>query len=98
VNVLAPAAHVNQSASEIPAGGASIANNLCLRCKRESDCRQGLGRDEFCGGLSRPLNGYAGMKNTRGGEAVRMTINWPWGCGFFYGAILKHKMSYGHYR
>jgi hypothetical protein len=34
----------NQSASEIPAGGAAIACSLCVRCTRESGCRQG-----FCG-------------------------------------------------
>ena len=59
--VLAPAGHVNQSASEIPAGGAPIASNLCLRCKRESGCRQAFSRVEVCGELSRPLNGYKGF-------------------------------------
>jgi hypothetical protein len=33
----------NQSASETPAGGATMTCSLCLRCKRESSCRQVLG-------------------------------------------------------
>jgi hypothetical protein len=55
---LAPAGHVNQSASEIPADGVPITTKLCLRCKRESGRRQGFSRGEVFGELSRPLNGY----------------------------------------
>jgi len=47
-----------QSASEIPVGGAPIANSLCLRCKRESGCRQEFSREEVGRMLSRPLNAY----------------------------------------
>jgi hypothetical protein len=55
----------SRSASELPADGAPIAINLCLRCKRESGRRQGFSNDQVCGGLSRPLNGYCDSKRLR---------------------------------
>jgi|LakMenE18May11ns_1017448.scaffolds.fasta_scaffold9954617_5 hypothetical protein len=40
-NRLAAGGHNRQSASGIPAGGVLITGGLCLRCNRESSCRQG---------------------------------------------------------
>ena len=54
-------AYVNvssQSAAGIPAGRASIAINLCLRCERELGRCQGSSIDRVCGELSQPLNRY----------------------------------------
>jgi len=54
----------SQSASGIPAGGLLITGDLCLRCNRESSCRQGVSRAGVRDEPSRPLNRYRARLHT----------------------------------
>jgi len=58
ISSLAPAGHDTQSASEIPEAGVVITGDLCLRCNRDSSCRQGFSRNDVHYDPSRPLNRY----------------------------------------
>ncbi len=57
MNTLESAGNVNQSASEIPEGGADIASSPLPGCNRESCDRQGLAKTKSPFRLSQPLNG-----------------------------------------